>query len=100
MIFDQPSTESSSDLWMGIITILPVVLLYLRSVIAELGKVSAQALLKYIGKRLRKRQAASSTTAVVILLGSGTEAQDDASSNTKYEVTAAGELASGRCTKS
>jgi hypothetical protein len=46
MIFDQPSTESSSDLWMGIITILPVVLLYLRSVIAELGKVSAQALLK------------------------------------------------------
>jgi hypothetical protein len=99
-MFDQTRTEASSELWVGIITILPVVLLYLRSVIAELGKVSAQALLKYIGKRLRKRQAASSTTAVVILLGSGTEAQDDASSNKKYEVTAAGELASGRCTKS
>ena len=60
---ERSSSDINPELWAGIVTIMPVIVLYLRSVLAELGKTTAQAVWRFIaGKRQGHR------TVLVIVL--------------------------------
>lgn len=56
------------DILTGVVTILPLVLLYLRGIVTELGKVTAQALLQVIIIMRRMLRKPAQTTTVVIVV--------------------------------
>lgn len=54
------------DILTGVVTILPLVLLYLRGIVTELGKVTAQALLQVIMRRMLRKPAQTTTVVIVV----------------------------------
>jgi hypothetical protein len=66
---DHSSSAIDQEIWTGVFTLLPVVVIYLRSVIAELGKVSAQCVWNVIKKK-RQRSPTAPTVVIVVLCGS------------------------------
>ena len=64
---NQPGTDSHPDLWVGLATLLPWVLIYLRGFITEIGKSSAQALWGTISRCLQKQQREATVTVVIIV---------------------------------
>src|SRR5688572_4645848 len=60
---EQSSNDFNPELWAGIVTIMPVILLYLRSILAELGKATAQAIWRFIVYKRHSRP-----TVLVIVL--------------------------------
>jgi hypothetical protein len=70
-VLNQVGIESHPDPWVGLVTLLPWVLLYLRGVLAELGKSSAQALWKTMARHRRKQQQSSAVTVVIVVSKGG-----------------------------
>ena len=64
---NQPGTDLHPDLWVGLVTLVPWVLIYFRGFIAEIGKSSAQALWGTISRRRRKQQRESTVTVVIVV---------------------------------
>ena len=60
---DQSRSDINPELWAGIVTLVPVIALYLRSFLAELGKVTAQAVWRFIAG---KRQAHPTVLVIVL----------------------------------
>jgi fumarate reductase subunit D len=81
---DQAGTDPRPDLWVGIIAVLPWILLYLRGVIAELGKFSAQALWRLISRSLRT-QDGKETVTVVVVLATGTASHSVDAGRPKFQ---------------
>ena len=75
---DRSSSDINPELWAGIVTIMPIIALYLRSVLAELGKTTAQAVWRFIAG---KRQ--GHPTIVVIMLRESDQSSAVASQTTK-----------------
>jgi len=58
--------DLQSDILTGVVTILPLVLLYLRGFVTELGKVTAQALWQAIVRRMLRKPAQTTTVVIVV----------------------------------
>jgi hypothetical protein len=71
IMLDQPGHGSHADLWVGLVTLLPWVLMVLRSFIAELAKSAAQAVWKTMARRRRAQQQNSTVTIVFVVSNGG-----------------------------
>ena len=77
---DRSSSNISPELWAGIVTLMPVFALYMRSVLAELGKITAQVVWKFIAGKRQRQQGHS--TVIVVLVGE-TDRGSDAGETTR-----------------
>ena len=77
IMLNQPATDSHPDLWVGLVTVLPWALLYLRGFVAELGKSSAQALWKMMARRQQAQRQAPTIIIFIVVSEGGDHYEPD-----------------------